>query len=82
MVRHYLVLPGDAVGSNVAVTAPTLVDVGNTLRHKYRIGRRAMLLVRPDGYLALRHDEWAPAALRSQLLRWLVPAQSTQLEEA
>jgi hypothetical protein len=38
------------------------------------------LLVRPDGYLALRHDEWSPETLRNHLRRWLIPA--TQLEEA
>jgi 2-polyprenyl-6-methoxyphenol hydroxylase-like FAD-dependent oxidoreductase len=45
--------------------ATMLVDVANTLRRKYRIRQRAMLLVRPDGYLALRFDEWSPGALRN-----------------
>ncbi len=84
MVAQYVVLPDDAThdSADLEVTATTLVDIGNTLRRKYRIGRRAMLLVRPDGYLALRHDEWAPETLQTQLQRWLIPAQSTQLEEA
>jgi 2-polyprenyl-6-methoxyphenol hydroxylase-like FAD-dependent oxidoreductase len=79
-VQQYLVLPEGAAEANVEGTAMSLVDIGNTLRRKYRIDRRAMLLIRPDGYLALRHDDWAPDVLRAQLHRWLVPV--TQLEEA
>jgi hypothetical protein len=41
-----------------------LDDVGNTLQRKYGIGQRAMLLIRLDGYLGLRHDEWAPETHR------------------
>ena len=81
-VQEYVVLPDRSVDISVVTTATTLVDVGNTLRRKYRIDRRAMLLIRPDGYLALRHDEWASEALHAELRRWLIPAQSTQLEEA
>jgi 2-polyprenyl-6-methoxyphenol hydroxylase-like FAD-dependent oxidoreductase len=80
LVQQYVVLPDEVASDDFQLGATALVDVGNTLRHKYRIRHRAMLLVRPDGYLALRHDEWAPETLRNQLRRWLIPA--TQLEEA
>jgi 2-polyprenyl-6-methoxyphenol hydroxylase-like FAD-dependent oxidoreductase len=82
MVREYVVLP-DAETTSVAagIDATLLVDVGNTLRRKCGAPGRAMLLVRPDGYLALRHDEWAPERLTTQLQRWLIPAESTLLEE-
>ena len=59
MVHEYLVLPdADAAADEVdaEVAATVLVDVGNTLRAKYEIDGEAMLLIRPDGYLALRHD--------------------------
>jgi hypothetical protein len=81
-VRPYVILPDDTAHDDFEASATALVDVGNTLRRKYRIDRRAMLLIRPDGYLALRHDEWAPEILNAHLPRWLVPARSTQLEEA
>jgi 2-polyprenyl-6-methoxyphenol hydroxylase-like FAD-dependent oxidoreductase len=80
MLQQYLVLPDGAAAMNVEGTATNLVDIGNTLRRKYGIDRRAMLLIRPDGYLALRHDDWDPEVLRARLQCWLVPA--TQLEEA
>jgi 2-polyprenyl-6-methoxyphenol hydroxylase-like FAD-dependent oxidoreductase len=82
MVRQYLVLSDDAGYDSPDLPATVLIDIGNTLRRKYRIRQRAMLLVRPDGYLALRHDEWAPETLRTQLQRWIIPTDSTQLEEA
>ena len=46
------------------MAATMLDDVGNTLQRKYGIGQRAMLLIRLDGYLGLRHDEWAPETHR------------------
>jgi 2-polyprenyl-6-methoxyphenol hydroxylase-like FAD-dependent oxidoreductase len=79
MVHQYVILPGDSYDSPT-VDIPALVDIGNTLRRKYRIRQRAMLLIRPDGYLALRHDDWAPEILSAQLQRLLIPA--IQLEEA
>ena len=83
MVSEYVVLAEEAtydlVGADIAATM--LLDVGSTLRRKYGIGRDAMLLIRPDGYLALRHDEWSPQHLRSHLEKWLVPTESTLLEE-
>jgi 2-polyprenyl-6-methoxyphenol hydroxylase-like FAD-dependent oxidoreductase len=82
MVQQYVVLPDDTAHDDFEVSATTLVDVGNTLRRKCKVERRAMLLIRPDGYLALRHDEWVPEILDTHLQRWLVPAHSTQLEEA
>ena len=84
MVHEYLVLPdADAAGDEVDadVSATVLVDVGNNLRAKYEIDSEAMLLIRPDGYLALRHDEWAPERLSAELRHWLEPAKSTLLEE-
>jgi 2-polyprenyl-6-methoxyphenol hydroxylase-like FAD-dependent oxidoreductase len=82
LLREYVVLPDiDTTPGSSDVAATLLVDVANTLRRKYRAGRRAMLLIRPDGYLALRHDEWAPEELRTQLQKWLIPAESTLLEE-
>lgn len=83
-VSEYLVLPDshaadEEVDADVAATV--LVDVGNTMRAKYAIDRRAMLLIRPDGYLALRHDQWAPEKLRVGLRHWLEPVESTVLEE-
>jgi 2-polyprenyl-6-methoxyphenol hydroxylase-like FAD-dependent oxidoreductase len=82
MVQQYMVLPDDAVHDTADVRVTTLVDAGNTLRRKHEIRRRAMLLVRPDGYLALRHDDWDPETLRNHLRRWLIPVQANQLEEA
>jgi len=82
MVREYVVLPDTSPHADGDIAATMLVDVGNTLRRKYRIRQRAMLLIRPDGYLALRHDEWAPETLHRQLRRWLIPTPSNQLEEA
>ena len=83
MVSEYVVLAEEAtydlVGADNAATM--LLDVGSTLRRKYGIGRDAMLLIRPDGYLALRHDEWSPQHLKSHLEKWLVPIESTLLEE-
>jgi FAD binding domain len=79
MLREYVVLLDDS--PDIDVPVPVLLDVGNTLRDKYRIDREAMLLIRPDGYLALRHDEWAPAQLANYLRRWLVPTGSPLLEE-
>lgn len=81
MVREYVLLPDDDTASDSA-DATVLVDVGNTLRRKCGASGRAMLLVRPDGYLALRYDEWAPERLTRQLQRWLMPAESTLLEES
>jgi hypothetical protein len=83
MVREYVVLPDDDLASaDASIAATVLVDVGNTLRRKCDASGRTMLLVRPDGYLALRHDEWAPERLMTQLPRWLIPAESTLLEES
>ena len=82
VVQEYVVLPDAEVGESADLGVPLLVDTGNTLRRKYRVGLRAMLLIRPDGYLALRHDEWAPESLRNQLLRLLIPTPAIQLEEA
>jgi hypothetical protein len=79
MLREYVVLLDDS--PDIDLPVPVLLDVGNTLRDKYRIDREAMLLIRPDGYLALRHDEWAPAQLANYLRRWLVPTGSPLLEE-
>ena len=84
MVHEYLVLPdADAAADEVdaEVAATVLVDVGNTLRAKYEIDGEAMLLIRPDGYLALRHDVWAPERLSAALRYWLEFAKSTLLEE-
>jgi hypothetical protein len=84
MVREYVVLP-DAVAVDDAiprdVEAAVLVDVGDALRRKYHIVDEAMLLIRPDGYLALRHDNWAPGELERRLRRWLVATESDLLEE-
>jgi len=81
VVHEYVVLPDSRYHADADIAATILVDVGNTLRRKYGIDQRAMLPIRPDGYLALRHDEWAPETLRNQLRRLLIPAQSTQPEE-
>ena len=72
MVHEYLVLPdADAAADEVdaEVAATVFVDV------------EALLLIRPDGYLAVRHDEWAPETLRAALRHWLEPAKSILLEE-
>jgi hypothetical protein len=58
------------------IAATALVDVGNTLRAKYGVDRQTMPLIRPDGYLALRHG-----VLRSALQQWLQPVRSTLVEE-
>jgi hypothetical protein len=80
MVREYVLLPDDDTASDSAVIT-VLIDVGNTLRRKCGAPGRTMLLVRPDGYLALRHDEWTPERLQTELQKWLVPVESTVLEE-
>ena len=72
MVHEYLVLPdADAAADEVdaEVAATVFVDV------------EALLLIRPDGYLAVRHDEWAPERLRAALRHWLEPAKSILLGE-
>ncbi|GFG49624.1 hypothetical protein CQY20_19105 [Mycolicibacterium agri] len=80
-VSEYVVLPGTGAAVDADIAATALADVGNTLRAKYGIDRQAMLLIRPDGYLALRHDEWAPGVLRTGLQQWLQPVRSTLVEE-
>jgi 2-polyprenyl-6-methoxyphenol hydroxylase-like FAD-dependent oxidoreductase len=82
MIQQYAVLPDDAVHRSPDAGFTTLIDAGNTLRGKLEIRGRAMLLIRPDGYLALRHDEWDPDTLRNHLRHWLIPVQASQLEEA
>lgn len=81
MVREYVVLSDIDTTSGPAdagIAATLLIDVGNTLRRKCGRGDRAVLLVRPDGYLALRCDEWAPDQLNTVLHKWLLEAESTR----
>jgi len=82
MIQQYVLLSDDALHGSLHTGVTTLVDAGNTLRRKHEIRRRAMLLIRPDGYLALRHDEWDSEILRNYLRRWLIPVRASQLEEA
>jgi 2-polyprenyl-6-methoxyphenol hydroxylase-like FAD-dependent oxidoreductase len=83
MVREYVVLPdGVAAHDSPGISATVLLDVGNSLRRKYGVDGRAMLLIRPDGYLALRHGDWAPEQLRTRLRHWLKATASTLSEES
>lgn len=80
-VREYVVVPDTDGPIPEDVTVPVFVDAGNALRRKYNADGRTMLLIRPDGYLALRHDEWAAEPLRAALEKWLAPTDSL-LEES
>jgi 2-polyprenyl-6-methoxyphenol hydroxylase-like FAD-dependent oxidoreductase len=80
IVSVYIVLPGMARSADVSATV--LIDVDDTLRRKYGIDGEAMLLIRPDGYVAARHDHWDATELTRTLNRWLLPANSTLMEEA
>jgi 2-polyprenyl-6-methoxyphenol hydroxylase-like FAD-dependent oxidoreductase len=82
MVREYVVLPDtETPSADAGIAATLLIDVGNALRRKCGAAGRVMLLVRPDGYLALRDDEWSSERLETQLQKWLISAESTLLEE-
>ena len=79
MVHEYLVLPdADAAADEVDAEVAATVFVDVDLRRRMT---EALLLIRPDGYLAVRHDEWAPERLSAALRHWLEPAKSTLLEE-
>lgn len=72
LVRPFLVLPdAEPVQRSVNHAATMLADVAGTLRAKYHIDDEAVLLIRPDGYLAFRQDHWAPIKFGQYLRRWL-----------
>jgi 2-polyprenyl-6-methoxyphenol hydroxylase-like FAD-dependent oxidoreductase len=79
-IRDYVVISGALRSADVPATV--LIDVGDTLRRKYNIKGEAMLLIRPDGYIALRHDRWNPTELGRSLRHWLLQNQSAALEES
>lgn len=70
-LRSYLVVPPETRADDLPPN--TLLDVDGVMRARYDIADEAMLLIRPDGYLSLRIDEWAPERLRVHLRRWLLP---------
>jgi hypothetical protein len=74
-VRPIVILDeGFADEANTA--APVLVDFKGEFRRSLGVEHGSVLLVRPDGYLALRHSGFDPASLQTSLARWARPAGS------
>jgi 2-polyprenyl-6-methoxyphenol hydroxylase-like FAD-dependent oxidoreductase len=69
-VRAYVILD-EGVADEANVGAPVLVDFKGEFRRKLGTEHGSVLLVRPDGYLALHHKGFAPASLPASLARWV-----------
>jgi 2-polyprenyl-6-methoxyphenol hydroxylase-like FAD-dependent oxidoreductase len=50
----------------------TLIDCDGSFHNRYRIEQPGLLLLRPDGYLALRLDEWDAEQLEAYLQQCLL----------
>jgi FAD binding domain-containing protein/aromatic ring hydroxylase-like protein len=79
LIRTYRITSSAHDGDS-ATTA--LVDADAAFSRAYSVESESLVLVRPDGYLALRLGQWDPEQLGAYLRRWLIPHRMTTGESA
>jgi hypothetical protein len=73
-VHAYRVTAGPAPHARPDARITALLDGDGTFQEQYRIEQPTLMMLRPDGYVALRLEEWGTQQLEAHLGRWLIDA--------